>query len=112
MDPRIGVLNSGKCYAYVNGYHAEPVMGTLAEVEIALGIRQPEPAKAARAEPKTYNVLMTFECPAWDEVDGIRYDGIIASSKAEANQRARRQAMDDGHAVGNRGRYWFTATEA
>lgn len=41
MDSRIGILNSGKFYAYANGYGKPPVVGTLADVEIALGLRKP-----------------------------------------------------------------------
>lgn len=37
-DPRIGMLNGGRFYAYVNGYSSEPVIGSLADVEKALGI--------------------------------------------------------------------------
>lgn len=43
-----------------------------------------------------YTVKATFKHPAWDERDGITYT-VLASSKAEANRRARRMADDDGH---------------
>lgn len=118
MDARIGVLNSGRFYAFANGYHAEPVMGTLEEVEMALGLRAAPVAIAARIEVKPapvfkrFNVLLTFQYPAWDEVDGIPYDDIPATSKRNAIKSARRQAERDGHAVSGRGRYYFTATEA
>ncbi|AFU86755.1 hypothetical protein D869_gp159 [Caulobacter phage CcrRogue] len=50
IDPRIGVLNSGVYYAYVNGYHQPETRGTLEEVEIALGVRKPKPAPAPLVE--------------------------------------------------------------
>lgn len=37
-DPRIGMLSGGRFYAYANGYQNEPVIGSLAEVEAALGV--------------------------------------------------------------------------
>lgn len=58
---------------------------------------------------KTYDVLMTFAAPAWDERDGIMYRDIRASSKREANERARRKAYNDGHSVGVK--VSFKATE-
>ncbi|WP_304350045.1 hypothetical protein [Comamonas testosteroni] len=108
LDPRIGVLNSGRFYAFVNGLDKPETVGTREEVERALGVA----AKAAgtSAPLKTFDVVMHFEHPAWDEVDGISYPGIQAASKAQANSFARSQARRDGHAVG-RGRYWFAATE-
>lgn len=111
LDPRIGVLNSGRYYAYVNGHQNEPVMGTLAEVSQALGlILAPAAARRGKGELLTYNVKMTFQHPAWDEVAGIDYEGIVASSKSEANKKARRLAERDGHVYG-RGRIFFKATE-
>lgn len=111
MDARIGELNGGKFYAYVNGYGADPVTGTLEQVEVALGLRF---AKVARPEVKrtVYNVTMTFEHPSWSTVDGIRYSGIEATTKAAAVKAARKMAEADGHAVGGVGRYWFKAEAA
>jgi hypothetical protein len=59
---------------------------------------------------KTWDVCMTFQYPAWDEKGGIWYRGVVAGSRREANKQARRMAANDGHAVGGRGRYFFTAT--
>jgi hypothetical protein len=39
LDPRIGKLNSGLFYAFVNGYDRPEFVGTLKEVEIELGVR-------------------------------------------------------------------------
>lgn len=117
MDPRIGMLNGGRFYAYVNGHGQEPFIGTLAEVEAALGLRGntvPFTPVASVAAPmdKLWNVTMRFEFPAWDERDGYVYRDIPAATKSEANQKARRMAELDGHAIGGRGRYYFTAEEA
>jgi hypothetical protein len=113
MDPRIGKLNSGKYYAYVNGYNQEPVEGTLEQVEVALGIREVVSVAAPmKQEGKVYNVLLTFQYPAWDEKEGILYRDIYASSKSDAVAQARRMASDDGHAVGGGGKYWFKALDS
>lgn len=60
----------------------------------------------------TFDVRLRFRYPAWDEKDGILYEGIAADSKAQANERARRRAYDDGHTVGLQASdVSFTATE-
>lgn len=114
MHPAIGQLNSGKFYSYIHGYSAEPFMGTLEEVEVAMGLREqvaagPKPRALPKA--KTFDVVMTFQYPAWDEQEGIVYRSIEASSKREANSIARRQADGDGHLAGGKGRVRFQATE-
>lgn len=55
---------------------------------------------------KSYQVLMTFKYPAWDEKNGVTFD-VRARSKAEAVKAARRQASDEGHT----GVRYFKATE-
>lgn len=110
LDPRIGMLNSGKFFAYAHGYDKPETVGTRQEVEQALGISKshaPVPAK----QLKTFDVVMRFQYPAWDEMDGIIFPGIRAVSKAEANQYARKKAERDGHTCSGKGRYTFTATE-
>ncbi|NIF40195.1 hypothetical protein F3J14_04605 [Burkholderia sp. Tr-862] len=108
LDPRIGMLNSGKFYAFVNGYDKPETIGTLEEVETALGLRCAAPIR--KVQPfKRYNVHMTFEFPAWDEVNGYWYDDVVARSKSEANKRARSLADDDGHTCARR--VWFKAHE-
>lgn len=113
MDARIGELSSGKFYAYLNGYNAEPFVGSLVEVEVAMDLRaEEELAQVVAAAPvKTYTVRLSFQYPAWDEVDGIEYRDIQADSKSEANAWARRMAEQDGHLCGGKGRATFTATE-
>lgn len=39
IDPRIGMLGNGRFYAYANGYDKPETVGTLPNVEAALGIR-------------------------------------------------------------------------
>lgn len=104
MDARIGIFNNGEYYAFVDGYDAPEVRGTLDQVEIALGLR---PRKIG----STYTVTLRFQYPAWDEKDGIVYE-IEARTKAEAIRYARSQARNDGHTQTGKGRYTFTAEEA
>lgn len=110
MDARIGVLNSGKFYAFDKGYDVEPTIGTLEQVETALGLRAAPPVVVKESAAfKIFNVLVTLEHPAWDEIAGLEYPDIRARCKSEANKIVRRKAHDDGHTVGRRA--WFTATE-
>lgn len=119
MDARIGKLvREGKeiFYAFV-GTAREYIEGDLSTVETALGLPVSAPASApattAKAAPrgKVFNVLLTFQYPAWDEKDGIAYPDIEADSKSDANSIARRLARDDGHLMTGKGRATFTATE-
>lgn len=122
MDPRIGILMRGGHhvhYAFVDGYDKPAFEGTREAVEERLGrldssspIPQTGHGRVRHRPLKTWNVTMRFRYPAWDEKDGIEYRGISARSKSEANKFAARQALSDGHAVGGRGPYWFTAAEA
>lgn len=60
---------------------------------------------------REYTVTMRFQYPAWDEKDGIQYP-IRAASKSDACAAARRQAYNDGHLCGGKGRVTFSAKEA
>lgn len=117
LDPRIGKLNSGMFYAFANGYNEPEVVGSLDAVEIALGIRSapgavPQPRQIVMSgQFKSWCVTMKFQHPAWDEVDGIKYTGIIATSKSGANKIARKRAENDGHTGAGKGLYTFTAVE-
>lgn len=115
LDPRIGTLNSGKFYCFPNGNGQPEFMGTREEVEAALGLPSTPvaPAVLAEAAPvsRLWSVKLTFQHPAWDEVNGIEHQDISASGKAKANAIARRRASDDGHLCGGKGRATFTATE-
>lgn len=57
----------------------------------------------------TFDVRLTFQHPAWDEVGGIRYEDIRAATKAEAIKRARYMAQRDGHLGSGKGRAKFKA---
>lgn len=106
LHPRVGTLNSGKFYAFANGYDQPEVCGTLEEVEAALGLcRQPAPAAASNDR---FTVTLRFQHPAWDEVRGIDYF-IAARTKKEAIEHARVKARNDGHTGAGKGRYTFTA---
>ena len=115
LDPRIGVLNSGKFYCFPHGNGKPELVGTLEEVEVALGLRRASPAPTALtltpSNKRLWKVTLKFQYPAWDEVDGIEYQDIVASSKAEANAIVRRRASNDGHLAGGKGRATFTAIE-
>lgn len=115
LDPRIGMLNSGKFYCFPNGNGQPEFMGSLEEVEVALGLCPELPAHVGLAKAasghRLWSVRLTFQYPAWDEVSGIEYPDIPAGGKAEANAIARRRASDDGHLGGGKGRAMFTATE-
>ncbi|HDS1721691.1 hypothetical protein NPS53_09275 [Pseudomonas putida] len=120
MHPAIGQLINGKFYAFIEGHEQQPFEGTLEEVEVAMGLRAPlEPAPASEevmpAEPnpqqKTFNVTMRFQNPAWNEKDGVPFNGIEANSKREANEEARRLASTNDLLGWGKGRVTFTATE-
>lgn len=112
LDQRIGQLNNGRYYAFVNGYDKPEFVGALDEVQCALGLRQQQPV-AARAHNMTlWDVRLRFQYPAWDEVDGILYTGIEAPNKSAANRIARLNAHKDGHLCGGQGRVTFTSTES
>jgi hypothetical protein len=110
IDSRIGVLNSGQHYAFVDGCE---VRGTREEVEIALGLREATaPVATSSLDDDRYNVTLRFQYPAWDEKAGIVYPDILARGKADAISTARRLASDDGHTMSGKGRYWFSAEKA
>jgi hypothetical protein len=109
MDSRIGQLNSGKYYAYINGYNQEPLFGSLVEVEAALGIKTANKTEIETSALLTYTVTLRYEYPAWDEVNGINYSGIEAKCKSDAIKTARKKAETCGHCQKGKGRYWFAA---
>lgn len=96
IDARIGQLGSGKFYAYANGYNAEPTIGTLEEVEVALGLKaaQPKPT-ATKAKPaaRQYEVTVT---PKFSDWRSGQYTTIItAKDRASAISKARREYRDN-----------------
>lgn len=110
MDSRIGKLNNGQFYAFVDGYDAPEFRGTLEEVEVALGLREKTPEVTNSGV--TFSVMMTLEFPAWDEVNGIDLGEFRADNKSSAIAQARRKAFEDGHATTGKGRYWLKAEES
>lgn len=117
LDPRIGVLNGGKFYCYPNGNGRPEFVGTLAEVEAALGIRptpgsQPAPAPASSAMParaRTSGGLRDYEVTITPKV--VSYAGagtfgeytvtVCARSHSEAIKMARqdRREAEGRHGV-------------
>ena len=59
-----------------------------------------------------FTVTLTFQYPAWDEVNGIVYEDVRALNKADAVRQARQMARSDGHTgQGGKGLCWFRAEE-
>lgn len=58
---------------------------------------------------KTYDVILKFRFPAWDEKAGIPFEAH-ADNRKSAISMVRRVAHTAGHTIG-RGPYWFTAKE-
>ncbi|MFA6230992.1 MAG: hypothetical protein WC617_12600 [Rhodanobacter sp.] len=120
LDPRIGTLVRGMetvYYAFVHGYQADPLEGSLEQVEVALGLRQapsaqaeappsPVPARRRLASSGTalreYTVTVT---PSVVTYAGGSYTGsatfgeytvqVLAKSHAQALQKARRERRDE-----------------
>lgn len=112
LAPRIGMLCSGILYAYQHGFDKPETVGTLEEVERAMGAFQEQAASRKAAALKTFDLVMNFAHPSWDEADGLISPGINAACKSVANKYARRQAERVGRTGSGKGRYSFTATEA
>ena len=111
LDPRIGTLNSGLFYAFVDGYDKPEFSGSLDQVEVALGLRK-APSERALPQAKPVSLwtgTLRYQHPAWDEVDGIVFENVPGHSKSEAVRAARQRASNAGHLIG-RGMHWFTAT--
>jgi hypothetical protein len=99
LDPRIGTLNSGKCYAYVNGYAAEPVVGSLEEVELALGLRKPVAAAKPARTVRTFVVTVTPGVTSWNVQEyEVR---VNARDRNEAMRRARAEYNDSVGIINN-----------
>lgn len=117
MHASIGQLNSGKFYAYLHGYNAEPTLRDSAQaLEALLNGEQEQSNVAVATKPqqpasKTYTVTARFQYPAWNMVNGIEYPDITAVSRSEANAIARGMAESDGHLGWGQGRVTFTASE-
>ncbi len=120
LDPRIGTLVRGMetvYYAFVHGYQADPLEGSLEQVEVALGLRQAPSAQAAAAPSpvparrrpassgtalREYTVTVT---PSMVTYAGGSYTGsatfgeytvqVLAKSHAQALQKARRERRDE-----------------
>lgn len=101
-------------YAFVNGYGAPAVEGTLEAVEVALGLRQPPAAPApvapskAAPELRKYIVHVRKKYPAWDEKDGFDHE-VSATGKADAIKQARRDMDRDCMFTSSEGPVYFKA---
>lgn len=110
LDPRIGVLNSGVHYAFVNGYHQPEFKGTREEVERELGIRAPAPTDtpsslhktSEKRERSTIKKLHEYEVTVTPTV--VSYAGltlldayvvsVFAATNAAAISAARKQRRE------------------
>jgi len=109
-DPRIGKLNSGKFYCFQDGHGKPEFIGSLEEVEVALGLRQPiaresKPAKK-QGELRDYIVTIT---PRRITYAGCATFGeyaveVVARSNNDAITTARRERNE------SEGRYGVPAT--
>lgn len=62
MDARIGKLSSGRYYAFAHGWDKPETVGTLAQVEEALGIRSGDDGRPLSQEPRgSAMALQAFE---------------------------------------------------
>jgi hypothetical protein len=96
MDPRIGILNSGVHYAFVNGYDQPEVRGTREQVEVALGLR---PAARPRQLPslKRYEVTVTPSVIGHSSAGahGAYVEEVDALNSRDAITQARRAYRDE-----------------
>jgi len=115
LDPRIGVLNSGRYYAFVDGYNKPEFVGSLEEVELRLGIRQPKAgAKKVVGSSRLYEyeVTVTPRVVAYSgggygteaQTFGEYTERVDARTGAEAITRVRRARNEQ------EGRYGVKAT--
>lgn len=99
LDPRIGTLNTGKFYAYPNdAYDKPPVIGTLEQVETALGLRQPAQAKKQKSQNQWRDYIVTvtpqFKVYCGDWSNGEYTTTVYARSHAEAIKKEREEYND------------------
>lgn len=98
MDPRIGVLNSGVHYAFVNGYDQPEVRGTREQVEVALGLRTAPAARARRLPSlKRYEVTVTPSVVGHSSAGahGQYVEEVDALNSRDAITKARRAYRDE-----------------
>jgi hypothetical protein len=109
LDPRIGILNSGVHYAFIDGYDKPEFRGTREQVEQRLGLRpQPQPGGAASrgrtqpAKPRSvylYSVRVSVDraMDAWHGTDrSASYTAeVYAANAREAVKKARQERRDE-----------------
>lgn len=98
LDSRIGVLNSGKFYAFANGYDQPEIVGNLEEVEVALGLRVlPNMGAKKKRSVRSFSVTVTpsMLTYAGTMVLGEYVVELNASTHKEAISKARLQRRDE-----------------
>lgn len=98
MDPRIKQLESGKFRTYVKGC-PNPVIGTLRDVEDALGLPRSPEAVAAKALPadQLFTVRISFQHSTAGDGGDLKFEDIKADCEIEAYSNARLKAIQDGY---------------
>lgn len=97
LDPRIRPLLNDKYYAYTGPGASDIAVGTMEQVETALGIRRPMPVQKKEGKKQSvYTVTIEIQNPAKDAPKQVKYQGITAGSKRDAINQAQRQAETDG----------------
>lgn len=86
MDARIGRLSSGKFYAFLNGYASPMFLGSLYQVEKALGLH---PSVAKRLRTYTVTVAPKFKVYAGSWSNGIYTVEVDAYDRNQAISEAR-----------------------
>lgn len=96
LDSRIGMLNNGEYYAFVNGYDQPEIRGTLHKVMKALGLCSDKKENHKNTTTiKKYVVVGTYKFPDCYN-HGFEFE-VYAKNKSEANKIARNMAQYEGH---------------
>lgn len=93
LDPRIGLLSDGRCYAFVHGYGRPETIGTRAEIERALGLAPP----AVHKQLRRYAVTVTPQVVVYTgtHIGGEYVVEILATNRSEAIKKARQQRREE-----------------
>ncbi|WP_199028810.1 hypothetical protein [Ralstonia sp. ASV6] len=96
LDPRIGLLSSGKFYTFPNGPHKPEFIGTLEEVEARLGL--PESC-AEEAQPVKLRSLRDFEVTVKPKVVAHSGGGWSGASQTFGEYTVRVSARTHSDAI-------------
>ncbi len=98
MDGRIGIIQRGEkqvFYGFLNDKFESMIERDTPEEVLAVLDGRVAPIRVKRGKVRRpdvdFVVTLTVRFPAWDEVDGIKFD-VVASTVKEAIKAAKRQA--------------------